>query len=232
MKKLLYIFILALAVVKTPSAYANDFFDTSYAPNFFTVGARLGINTSNRTFPAGYYNQWNHNSWGLGMNVGFLANLNFKDFLSIQPGIFYESRSGDYAYLTEYLDVYNKEQTHYEMGHHRGYYITVPVMGIFKFNLSPKIKWSVEFGPYFQLKLSESGQNNVSIIYRLPQSNQYGVYTAEHKDYDVGLKIGSGLQFARHYYLGVHYMAGFMDAWKLPAGGRNKSWQFSLGYDF
>lgn len=232
MKKIIVAFLLAMSFITTPQIKAQSFFDTSQPLYWFTFSGRIGFNTSNRTFPGGYYNLWNNNSWGTGFNIGALGNLNIREYLSIQPGIFFESRSGDYAYLTEYLDYLNKEQTHYEMGHLRAYYITVPVMGVVKFNISPKVQWSVELGPYYQLYLSETGQNNVSIIYRLPNSNEYGEYTAEHKKMDVGIKVGSGLKIFDHYYLGFHYLGGFMDAWKLPAGGRNKSWQFSLGYDF
>lgn len=232
MKKLISVFLFLLALINTTGIKAQEFFDTSDAQDFFTVSGRLGFNTSNRTFPSGYNNLWNHNSWGTGFTIGVLANLNFKEYLTVQPGIFYESRSGDYAYLTDYLDGFNQNQTHYEMGHLRGYYVTVPLMAIVKLNLSEKIKWLVELGPYFQFKFSESGQNNITVLYRLPQSNQYGQYTAEHKSIDAGLKIGTGLQFFSHYYVGVHYLAGMMDAWKLPAGGRNKSWEFTVGYDF
>ena len=211
---------------------ATDFFDTSAPSSFFNLSGRIGFNTSNRTFPGGYYNTWNKNSWGLGFNIGVLANLNFRDYLTIQPGIFYQSRSGNFAYVTDYLDGLNNNQTHYEMGHLRGYYINVPLMGIVKFNLSDKIKWSVEIGPYFQYCLKETGQNNVNIIYRNPQSNKYEVYDTSQKNYDAGIKVGTGLQFCGHYYLGLHYMAGFMDVWDFPVGGRNKSWEFSVGYDF
>lgn len=232
MKKLLATLLFITVALCSSRVQSQNFFDTSDATTFFNLSGRIGFNTSNRTFPANYYNLWNHNSWGTGFNIGVLANLNFKEYLTIQPGIFYDSRSGDYAYLTEYLDSYNREQTHYEMGHWRTYSIEIPLMLIWKFNLSEKIKWSVEFGPYFQLFLTESGQNNVSIIYRDPQSSLYSEYTAEHQKYDAGIKAGTGLQFFNHYYIGVHYLAGFMDSWKLPSGGRNKSWQFSIGYDF
>ena len=232
MKKIILTIFSVIAFVMSSKCKAVEFLDTSRDPNLFTFGARLGFNTSNRTFPSGSYNLWNHNSWGLGFNAGVLANLNFREYFTIQPGIFYESRSGDYTYLTEYLDYYNREQEHYEMGHLRGYYVTIPVMALFKFNLSENIKWNVEFGPYVQYCFSETGQNNIVVLYRLPQSNQYGQYKATHRRYDAGLKLGTGLQFSRHFYAGVHYLAGLIDVWVNPQGGKNKSWQFSIGYDF
>ena len=231
MKKI-FCLILALAAFASSKINAQEFFDTSGPSSRFTLSARMGINTSNRTFPSGHYNLWNKNSWGLGFNIGVLANLNFKEYFSLQPGIFYESRSGDFSYVTDYLDGLNQNQTHYEMGHLRSYYVTIPLMAIVKFNLASNIKWSAELGPYFQYCFSESGQNNVTVLYRLPQSNLYATYTAQHRSMDAGLKIGTGLQVYKHYYVGVHYLAGFCSAWKLPEGGKNKSWQFTLGYDF
>lgn len=232
MKKILFCLISLFAFWNSGQSYAQPFFDTSDAPVFFSLSGRIGFNTSNRTFPSGHYNLWNHNSWGTGFNIGALANLNFKEFLSLQPGIFFESRSGDYAYLTDYLDYSGKDQSHYEMGHLRAYYFTIPVMGVVKFNLAENIKLMGEFGPYFQVCLKETGQNNIAVLYREPQNNKYSLYIASHRAFDIGLKMGTGLRFYDHYYVGVHYLAGMCNVWRKPAGGKNKSWQFSIGYDF
>ena len=232
MKKIFIKIIIGIILLIPSKINAQEFFDTSQATSFFSLGARLGFNTSNKTFPSGYYNIWNNNSWGTGFTGGIIANLNFREYLSIQPGLFYESRSGDYNYFTEYLNTFNEATVHYDMGHVNTYNVTVPIMAIVKFNLADYIKWSVELGPYVQYTFKQIGQNNIEILYRLPQSSSYSSYIAAHKDYDVGLKLGSGLQFFRHYYIGFHYMAGLMNAWNLPPGGKKKSWQFTVGYDF
>lgn len=232
MKKVIVHILILVALICPGQLKAQDFFDTSDATSFFTFGARIGFNTSNKTFPKDHFTLWNHNSWGTGFNVGILANLNFKEYLSLQPGIFFESRSGNYTYLTSYLNYAGKEDTHYEMGHIRGYYITVPVMGVVKFNIAEKIKWMVEFGPYFQYALKQNGVDNIAVLYRLPQNIGYSQYTAQKNSLDVGLKMGTGLRFYNHYYIGVHYLAGLCNTWKQPAGGKNKSWEFSIGYDF
>lgn len=223
-----------LIVILSCGSYvsAQEFFDTSNAPNFFSMGARIGFNTSNRTFPSGAFSVWTNNSWGTGFNIGAVANLNFKEYLSLQPGIFFESRSGNYAYLTEYLDVLNVEQTFYQVGHLRTYNFTIPILGIAKFNIAQNIKWLVEFGPYFQFKLGSTGLDNIRIPYRPAQSNLYDYYTASPTSFDFGFKMGTGLKFLQHYYVGVHYLAGALKTWKNPSGGKNKSWEFTLGYDF
>ena len=232
MKKIIISIICLIAVAGNLSIKAQPFFDTSDSPIFFSLSGRIGFNTSNKTFPKGHFNLYNKNSWGTGFNIGALANLHFKEYLTIQPGIFFESRSGDYSYLTDYLNYTGKEDTHYEIGHLRGYYFTIPVMGVVKFNLAENIKWMVEFGPYFQFALKQTGQNNVVVLYRLPQNNSYSQYIAKHNSVDVGFKMGTGLRFYDHYYIGVHYLAGMCNTWKQPAGGKNKSWEFSIGYDF
>lgn len=213
-------------------ASAQEFFDTSNAPHFFSMGVRIGFNTSNKTFPSDAFSIWTNNSWGTGFNAGVVANLNFKEYLSLQPGIFFESRSGNYAYLTEYLDISHKEQTYYQVGHWRTYNLTIPVLGVAKFNLAQNIKWLIEFGPYLQFKLGSSGQDNINVVYKLPQTNTYDYFEASRNSFDFGFKMGTGFQFFRHYYVGVHYLAGVLNAWKDPKGGKNKSWEFTVGYDF
>ena len=231
MKKLLILLIGLVVMANFGEIKAQPLLDPSDPAKFVTFSARLGFNTSNRTFPSGHYNLWNKDSWGTGINVGGMANLNFKEYLTVQPGIFLESRSGDYAYLTEYLDFFEAGDNYYEMGHLSSFCVTVPVMGVFKLNIAEKIKCTAELGPYFQFIVSEKGQNNVTVLYRLPSSTGYSQYKAQQRKYDIGVKMGGGLLFYDHYYIGVHYLAGACNAWTLPSGGKNKSWMFTIGYE-
>ena len=53
MKKI-WIILITLFVFQAPyQLKAQDFFDTSDAESFFNLGARIGFNTSNSTFPKG-----------------------------------------------------------------------------------------------------------------------------------------------------------------------------------
>lgn len=231
-KKKLIAVVMSIFCILGTQVKAQNFFDTSDAAKFFNLGARIGFNTSNRTFPSGYYSNVIVTSWGTGFNVGALANLNFKEYLTLQPGLFFESRSGNLVNIVDYLTYNASKETHYEIDHLRAYYFTIPVMGVVKFNLADNIKWSVEFGPYLQFCLKETGQNDVAILYRSPQSYIYETYNAKHNGFDVGFKMGTGLKVYDHYYIGVHYLAGLCNAWNTPSGGKNKSWEFSIGYDF
>lgn len=230
MKKIILSLIALTGLYGLPAS-AQSVFDTSDAPNFFTLGARVGFNTSNRTIPTSNVTFYNNESWGTGFNAGIVANLNFKDYLTIQPGFFYESRSGNYAYAAEYEDVFNPLDVRYVFGHWRAYYFTIPVMGIVNFNLADNVRVSAEFGPYLQFQLKESGKG-VEYFEYLPLLGQYNHFQAQQHKVDVGLKMGAGFHFYTHYYLGVHYLAGLCNAWKNPAGGKNKSWMFTIGYDF
>ena len=95
MKKFLFGALCALSVA---SLNAADFFSTEKCDDFITFGARVGVNTTNRTisgsaFPAAFHNE----TWGTGFSVGVVADLNIRDYLSIQPGVFFDTRSGRYA---------------------------------------------------------------------------------------------------------------------------------------
>lgn len=241
MKKILLTIFCLLGIFGISETNAQAFFDNSPAPKLFTFGVRAGFNTSTRTFPVGNYYNHTMTSWGTGLNVGFVANMNFKEYLTLQPGFFLENRSGT---LVNVVDYYSQdfndgtggydivEKTHYKFNKLRAFYITIPVMGVVKFNLAENIKWNVGFGPYLQFALSNSGEKNIQIVSGNPYDASYRMYIAQNRNFDVGFKMGMGLTFYQHYYIGVHYLAGLTNAWKAPAGGRNKSWMFSLGYNF
>lgn len=230
MKKPFFLLVILIALSGTFKANAQ-FLDTSQPENFFSLSGRIGFNTSNRTVPTSNVTYYNHESWGTGFNIGVLANLNFKEYLTLQPGLFYESRSGNYAYASEYEDRYNPLDVQTVLGHWRSYYFTIPVMGVVKYQFCDNLKISAEFGPYVQFQLKESGKG-IEYFEFLPLEGQYTHYIAEQNKVDFGFKMGFGFQFYDHYYLGVHYLAGVCHAYSRPSGGHNKSWAFSIGYDF
>ena len=214
------------------SLYADDFFCTGPANRLFNLGVRAGLNSSNRTFNSNAFNKWNVNSWGTGIDVGVIANLNFRDYLAIQPGIFFESRSGNYSYSTDYYTNVSTTETFNQMGHVRSYNLVVPIMALVRFNLSDILRWHIEAGPYGQLKIHSSDGDKITVVDVPPGTNVYRYYTAESNTFDVGVKMGTAITLWDHYYFGIHYMAGLLDVWKMPKGGKNKAWTFTLGYDF
>lgn len=228
--------LLSLLIASPLCTFASDFFSTEDSPRLFTFGVRAGVNASNRTFSSKIFNAWNVNSWGSGIEAGIVANLNFKDYLAIQPGVFFNSRSGNYSYAQYYINTSYEEDKAYQNGHTRSYNFTIPVLAIIRFNPIEQLKWSVEVGPYVNLNLHTSDADKILILRQVGvtifNTPRYEYYSAKTSFFDAGLKIGSGLTIKDHYYFGIHYLAGFMDAWKDPKGGKNKSWTFTLGYDF
>ena len=91
---------IAACLAASVPASAQSFFDTSTPSQLINFGARIGVNSSNRTVSDDFYNLWNKNSWGTGFDLGVVADINIRQYLSVQPGIFFQSRSGDYTYCS------------------------------------------------------------------------------------------------------------------------------------
>lgn len=231
MKK--YLLTLALASAAVLSSSAQEFFDTSDADQFLNFGVRVGLNTSNRTVANSSAMLWNHNSWGTGFDAGVVADINIKNYISVQPGFFYQSRSGAFAYESlAYGPDDDLSLAAVQLGKGREYLFTIPIVGSVHFNVLDELRWNVDFGPYFQFKLKSTFDHQ----FEYPWVHASGVvYLSNVKTAkaDVGLKIGTSLDIYKHYYVGVHYMAGLCHAWSPgEVGGHNKAWTFTIGYNF
>lgn len=222
-----------LAITLATTGMASDFFSSEMPPSLFSIGVRLGLNSSNRTFPASAFNRWNVNSWGTGLDAGCVVDLNLRDYLTIQPGIFVESRSGNYAYTSLYYNTEGKQDDFSQLGHDRSFNITIPIVASLRFNLSNDVKAIAEAGPYFQYYLHDSASDKIQVLRPQILPTDYVITdVAKPASFDAGLKIGWGIAFKRKYSFYIHYLAGAKRAWKEPEkGGRNKSWLFTVGYD-
>ena len=223
----------ALLALGPISAYASDLLDTDPADRLFNIGVRIGVNSSNRTFPKDKFSAWNVNSWGTGFDAGVVVNLNMRQYLSIQPGVFFESRSGHYSFSEAYVDNTNGDDFITQLGRTRTYNLVIPVVASVKLNLTDNFKWLLEAGPYAQLKLHASDSNKIQVIDQPTSSSYLNWEYAKSNFFDWGFKIGTGLQYKDHYSFSIHYLAGVGNVWKSPMeGGKNKAWTFTLGYDF
>lgn len=229
MKVLRSLLLLSVVLMSTVSIQAGGFLDSSRPEKLFNLGVRFGINTTNRNVDKAIFNEWNVNSWGTGIDAGVIADLNIRDYISLQPGFFYESRSGKYAYVYSYdSDMFS------QYGQVRSYNFTIPILAALHFNVAPQVRWNVEIGPYVQLFLKNSKGNGFSYIDPDTATTAHpDTDVAKASNFDFGFKFGTSLTIRRHYTVGVHYLAGWLDAWKEDElGGRNKAWVFSIGYDF
>lgn len=237
MKRFLACAICALAMTGVEAA---DFFSTEKCDEMFTFGTRIGFNTSNRTmgdncFPNGYH----HESWGMGFNIGFVASLNVRDYLSIQPGFFFETRSGAYTIMgTAHDNGLTDDGSHIaQAGKRSSSNFTIPVIAVFNFNIADNVRWSVEAGPYVSFVLSSDLKNKAFVVDGISTEP---LFMQKPAAVDFGIKMGTGIEVRRHYYIGAHYMAGCINAWKeldinnltKKFGGITKGWVFTLGYNF
>lgn len=238
MKKIL---MCALCVLTISGAYAKDFFSTDKPADFLTIGARIGVNTTNRTlkgsaFPDCYHRE----NWGTGIDVGVVAGINIRDYLTIQPGFFFESRSGNYTLMgtLENSGFANDGSEIAQVGHRRSYNFTIPVMAVVNFNATDDVKWSVEAGPYVAFVLDSKLDRNHFVV---NGPSEEPLFAQKAAPVDFGFKMGVSTTVLNHYYCGVHYLAGCLPAWKdykFPGnitksfGGVTKGWVFSIGYNF
>lgn len=238
--KLRKLILSATMLLGITTSQAADFFDTSECDKLLDFGIRVGVNTSNRTVDNGVFNTWNHNAWGTGVDLGAVANINIRNYISVQPGLFFETRSGNHTYV---MTVPGTGFDKYQVGHSRRYTLNIPVVASFHFNVTENLRWNVDLGPYFSWVLGHKddpiqylpalSQNEIAGIAANPGSFVPTFRNAEARAFDFGLKFGTGIDILQHYYFGIHYYAGMLDVWENhEMGGLNKCWVFSIGYNF
>lgn len=243
-------FILSVMLASTAiSIQAADFFSTDKPDQLCTFGARIGLNTSNRTIGKDARIGYNHQGWGIGFDLGVVADLHIRDYISIQPGFFYESRSNSYALVSQhpFAELPSTYSLFNQTGIFNSYHFTIPILASVHFNITDDLRWNVEAGPYLSIVLNSKLKNDV--LLQTPEPTplnplmepgyQWGEFDQKAKTAELGLKIGTGLTLFRKYSFSVHYMAGGSHAWKdikhdsykYTYGGHAKSWVFTLGYD-
>lgn len=243
MKKILSIALSLIALAQ--SVTAADFFSTEECPELFTLGVRLGVNTSNRTLTGSLPGGYRHMSWGTGFDLGVTADINIKNYLSVRPELFYQSRSGDYAFITSHMPIVIGEtdplSPYYitQVGHRRSYNFIIPVLASFHFNITDDLRWNVDIGPYVGFTLG-SKLKNEEVLSTDPVYADAPTFSQKASPMDFGVKFGTGFTLLTRYTFGIHYQAGMVKAWKDRRydvyrevyGGRTKAWVFTVGYNF
>lgn len=231
--------VLTLASAMAFAASAADFFDTSEPEKTFNIGVHFGVNTSNRTIKKDVFPTFNYNGWGTGIDLGATVDINIRDWISIQPGFFLDTRSGHYAYDFIYVVVDENNQPvlgdFTQLGKANNVNIIIPVLASVHFNITDEVRWNCEIGPYLQLSL-HNGFDDI-MVRRESQVNYTDIIpeteSAKTRSMDFGFKVGTGMTLFSHYNFGIHYLAGCLSPWKNAGlGGSNKQWQFTVGYIF
>ncbi len=221
----------ALSLAAIAPASAARFFSTAPAEKFIQVGVRAGINSSTQSINRNAFPNWTSSGWGTGFQVGVEVPLAVFDFLSFQPGLYYQLRSGDYA-------ISSSPQTG-RMGHYTMSYITFPIMVQVNFNVSDRLRWGVEAGPYFSWRFGSSHSDASIAPVVLPEgvvpvvASEPSVGSGAKQKKDYGLKVGTFFLLNRRWYAGLHYYAGMTRVYNDKAlGGSNMEWSLSIGYNF
>lgn len=223
--------IAALAIAGSAAeAGAQEFFDTSAPDELITYGVRAGFNTSNQTSPSDG-KDLSLDSWGTGFTAGAVVDINFRDFFSLQPGIFFESRSHNYSYITEEsLTTAKTGISNY--GHTRSTWIKIPLLASVRLNPSQSLRWAIEAGPVFGFGMGGNDKGTFATAATGPLRFSNGYFGDTRSKWSFALKFGTTLRYARHYLIGIHYEAGTSSVYKYAKGGHHKAWTFTLGYDF
>lgn len=221
-------------------ARAQEFFSTSEGSSLFTLGVRAGVNTSNRTISNKSWGIYNYQSWGTGFIAGVIADLNIRDYLAIEPGVFFESRGGHSSFISETFVPSGDPYYITQEANRRNYSLNIPVLASVRFNVTGRLRWHIDLGPYFSFLL-KSNLDNKELISTRPDLDNRAPFAGHPSKMDFGLKIGTAFELSRHLYFGIHYEAGMVDAYRNEDlgnnllqvyGGRTKAWDFTLGWNF
>lgn len=227
-KAKLFISALLVSVASAVPASAADLLDTSVPTFPFSLGVRLGVNTSNVTISDALFPKYNKNDWGTGLEAGVVADIKFRNYIAIQPGAFFECHSGNYTYITDLAPQNYQTQA----GHLRSYHLTIPVLASVRLNVANIVRWSIDAGPYLSLKLG-TGKGDLYNVQQTLGGLPLQDTRIERRACVWGLKLGTGINVLSHYYFGIHYMAGLTTPWKEASyDGHDKAWTFTIGYDF
>lgn len=241
MKKL----VLALALLAgAVSAQAADFVDTSKPKDIINFGLRFGITSSSLSADLPGTATDYAFSWRRGFATGAVVDVNIRDFFSIRPAIYFENRSYDYTMVDNEPD---SRALSVSLGHTRRNALSVPVLASFHFNISNAVRWDVETGPYFTFGLG-SGKDHVNAVsVSAPEGTQgsytnisahrdyYGDQAWQHRSFDLGWQIGTGIEVLRHYVFNISYQHSLRNATDHDNIGysmKNKGWPFAVGYVF
>lgn len=217
-----------------------DFFSTEKSDELFTFGARIGINTSNRTVNKDAAGSYNFQSWGTGFTAGVTASLNIRDYLAIEPGVFFESRSGHSSFTSDAIPTEEGFCYVTQSAHRHTYNLNIPVLASMRFNITNDLRWHVDFGPYVGFTL-KSKLDNKELLSTRPDLDNEAPFSAKAAPVDFGFKMGTALELYKKYYVGIHYEAGAVKAYSDQKigngmekiyGGRTKAWNFTIGLNF
>ncbi len=238
---------IALAMMMvTGTSVSAQLLDTSVPDYPFDIGVRAGVNVSNSSNNYSHALQdcdWASTDWGTGFTAGAVIDMKIRNYLAVQPGVFFQSRSMNFLNLRSSQQTGGDAWMRSEEGHVNSYNINIPIMLSLRMTFSPVVQVNAEVGPYFQWSFGGENKCNLTTVeankpFAEPVTVKRDLYGDKGymRTFDWGVKMGVSFVFADYYSLGVHYMAGCRNIYEQPASirhdlnGKNKSWDITLGY--
>lgn len=212
------------------------------------LGLRFGVNTSNISetrVPSGR-TEVHEVAWKPGFNAGAIVDIPLKHNFYLTPGFYYDYRHDEYTLISTYpseIDGVKNEVAEHLQGSVTTNWFHIPMLVSYRLPVGV-VDFQFDFGPYISLGLG--GRDNVVIrTYNgdVPfteseniKHNAFG-YGNDSRYYNIdwGFDIGLGLLFAKHYYVGAHYLLGARNLAlnkQVIRNAHSRAWQFSIGYNF
>lgn len=215
------------------------------------IGVRAGVNTSSigeTRSGADAVTGFQKTAWKPGFMVGAVVDISMTSFLALQPGFFYDYRHSTYETMTEFSYSPGAGEPEASMARRANGSITtnwfhIPVLFSFRYSPLKALELQADFGPYMSLGLGGRDSYTVTDFSGdMPGSKSpkvkedaFGKGDARYFRADWGFKMGVGLEICKHYYVGVHYLAGARNIARNKAvvsKSDTRAWQFAVGYNF
>lgn len=193
-----------------------------------------------------------------GFSIGAIADISFTDNFALQPGLYYTNK-GVKGVDKFKFDSDNESDEKYVYGLH---YLEIPVLASYRMDVAKDINWQINVGPYFgiglggKLKYDSEVKAAGVVVSKSDDFPAFGIPsdTDDEKGclnrFDFGLSFGTGVLIKQHYYVGIKYDLGLVNALNTSeknsyyyyskendgedgkAIGRLTNFQISFGYNF
>lgn len=197
-----------------------------------------------------------------GANIGVNVDIPILRNLWINTGVYYSSTGAKFKFTQDYsskeegigiLDEYSTRLTMHN--------VRVPVQASYRYNINDKFQVQVNLGPYFAYgfsgKATVKNDMNGNTIGKINLTGNPSTPDPESEEnmilgevnintnndnyvnpFDVGIALGAGVTYAKRYYAGINYDAGFVNVngKRLAALNhyslKNHSFSINVGYNF
>jgi len=208
------------------------------------VGPELGATYNTMTQKVGGFNK--ETNYQIGFRVGGVADFNFNESFSIQPGLFLSMNNGTESYIERNYKtgagVPTREQ---DRRNYSVTYVQLPIYALYKtgkefddphffFGIGPSFNYAI--GGRFEQEYTNS-LNGKPITKRYDYSIPLGNDRTKDKlrPFDIAVNVTAGYETNFGIYFRAHYSIGLLNA--APAGDsdncfRNSGFGLSIGYLF